>query len=101
MEIDIPMPPNIQIDPTVVQETAVNGLLLGPLLLLPLLLISLLLLGFWVWMLVDCLMNEPSEGNDKLIWAAVIFFGNWLGATLHYFARRPLRMQESEYFPPE
>jgi hypothetical protein len=92
---ELTMPQNIQID------TAVNAFWMGPIILLPLLLISLLLLGFWVWMLVDCLTNEPSEGFDKLIWTAVIFFGNWLGATLYYFARRPQRMHDSEQYPLE
>jgi hypothetical protein len=94
MEIDIQMPPEIQID-------SANFIWMGPIVLLPLLLFVLLLLGFWVWMLVDCLTNEPSEGNDKLIWAAVIFFGNCLGATIYYFARRPQRLHESEMYPPE
>ncbi len=39
----------------------------------------LFLIGFWVWMLVDCLRNEPSEGNDKIAWLLVIVFTLWLG----------------------
>ena len=49
---------------------------------------------FWVWMLVDCVSNEPSEGNDKLIWALVIIFLNFLGAAIYYFARRPQRIEQ-------
>ena len=48
---------------------------------------------FWVWMLIDCLMNEPSEGNDKLIWVLVIMFLHLLGAAIYYFARRPERIR--------
>ncbi len=49
---------------------------------------------FWVWMLVDCVSNEPSEGNDKLIWALVIIFLNFLGAAIYYFVRRPQRIEQ-------
>jgi hypothetical protein len=45
----------------------------------------------WIWMLVDCLSNEPSEGNDKIIWALVIIFTHALGGLLYYFIRRPER----------
>lgn len=49
---------------------------------------------FWVWMLVDCLTNEPSEGNDKLIWALVIILTGWIGALIYLFVRRPTRIEE-------
>jgi hypothetical protein len=42
-------------------------------------LLGLAAMAFYVWMLIDCLMNEPSEGNDKLIWVMVILFANGLG----------------------
>ncbi len=68
------------------------------------LLIPLLILGFgligiaatilWVWMLVDCLTNEPSQGNDKLIWALVVIFLGGLGAILYFFVRRPQRIEQ-------
>ena len=49
---------------------------------------------FWIWMLVDSAMKEPSEGNDKLIWVIIIVFTNLLGATLYFLVRRPKRIQE-------
>ena len=52
----------------------------------------LLLLAFWIWMIVDCVNNEPSKGNDKLIWILVIVLASWLGAAIYYFARRPKRI---------
>ena len=58
------------------------------------LLIAIAVFGFWLWMFIDCLTKEPSEGNDKLIWAAVIFFLNGLGALLYYFVRRPTRIEQ-------
>jgi len=49
---------------------------------------------FWVWMLIDCLKNEPSEGNDKIIWVLVIIFASIFGAVLYYFVRRPDRLEQ-------
>ena len=47
----------------------------------------------WIWMLVDCLMNEPSEGNDKIIWVLVIILTHWIDALIYLLARRPKRIQ--------
>jgi len=49
---------------------------------------------FWIWMLVDCAMKEPSQGNDKLIWVIIILFTHLLGGLLYFFVRRPQRIQE-------
>jgi len=54
--------------------------------------VSLLGFAFWVWMLIDCLTKEPSEGNDKLIWALVIIVLPAIGALLYLFVRRPERI---------
>ncbi len=69
-------------------------LFLGPLCFLPFAMIGLAATAFWVWMLVDCLMKEPSEGNDKLIWALVIVLTHWIGALIYYFVRRPQRIEQ-------
>jgi len=58
------------------------------------LLVSFLFLGFWIWMLVDCIKNEPEEGNDKIIWILVIALTGWIGALIYLFARRPTRIQQ-------
>ena len=63
---------------------------------LPFILIGLAATLFWVWMLIDCLTNEPSVGNDKLVWALVILFLNGLGALLYYFVRRPQRERDRQ-----
>ncbi len=57
-------------------------------------LLGLAAIVFYVWMLVDCLMNEPSEGNDKLVWAMVILFTPALGAIIYFLARRPNRIEK-------
>ena len=57
-------------------------------------LVALGLLAFWIWMLVDCITNEPDKGNDKIIWILVIIFTHWLGALLYLIIRRPQRIRE-------
>jgi hypothetical protein len=64
---------------------AVLFLLVGPVLLL--------LFAFWLWMLIDCATNEPSEGNDKIVWIIVILFAHWIGAAIYFFVRRPKRLE--------
>lgn len=63
---------------------------------MPLLFSELGLLGmlFWVWMLVDCAVNEPSGGNDKLVWVIIVLFTHVIGAALYLFIRRPRRLVE-------
>tara|TARA_B100002052_G_C15827495_1_gene573659 strand:+ start:636 stop:923 length:288 start_codon:yes stop_codon:yes gene_type:complete len=48
--------------------------------------------AFWIWMLVDCCTNEPSEGNDKVVWILLIVFLGVIGAIVYYFARRQPRL---------
>lgn len=57
--------------------------------------IAIWIVGFIIWasMLLDCLMNEPSVGNDKVIWAIVIIVLPVLGSILYYFIRRPERIR--------
>lgn len=49
---------------------------------------------FWIWAIVDCASNEPSEGNDKIVWILVIVLTNWIGALIYYFVRRPQRIEQ-------
>ena len=52
---------------------------------------TLVVLAFWIWMLIDCIINEPSEGNDKIVWMLVIILTNWIGALIYFFVRQPTR----------
>ena len=54
--------------------------------------VSLMATAFWIWMIIDCANNEPSEGNDKIVWILVIVLTGFLGAAIYYFARRPNRI---------
>ena len=57
------------------------------------LLCSIVGFALWIWMLVDCIKNEPSEGNDKLIWILVIVLVGWIGALVYLLIRRPQRIE--------
>ncbi|MBX3728842.1 MAG: PLDc N-terminal domain-containing protein [Candidatus Sumerlaeia bacterium] len=47
--------------------------------------------AFWLWALIDCLQNEPKEGNDRIVWALVILLGQLIGALVYAVVRRPQR----------
>lgn len=61
---------------------------------LPFMFLGIAATAFWIWMLVDCLTNESSQGNDKLVWVLVIVLTNWIGALIYCFVRRPQREEE-------
>ena len=48
----------------------------------------------WIWMIIDCATNEPSEGNDKIIWILVIVLTHWIGALIYLLVRRPQRIRQ-------
>jgi hypothetical protein len=51
-------------------------------------------LVLWVFALVDCLSNEPSNGNDKIVWILVILFASGIGALIYLLVRRPQRISQ-------
>ena len=48
----------------------------------------------WIWMLVECLTRESSEGNDKLVWVLIIVLAHWIGALVYLLVRRPQRIRQ-------
>ena len=42
---------------------------------------------FWVWMLIDALVNV-RETNEKILWFLVIFFLHVLGALIYLIVRK-------------
>jgi ABC-type multidrug transport system fused ATPase/permease subunit len=56
--------------------------------------VALFLTAFWIWMLVDCAVNEPSS-TEKIVWVLVILFAHGIGALIYFFARRPTRIRET------
>jgi O-antigen/teichoic acid export membrane protein len=55
--------------------------------------IATLALIFWLWVVVDCLRKEPSEGNEKVAWVLFILLVPVIGALVYYFIRRPERIK--------
>jgi len=50
--------------------------------------------AFWIWMLVDYVTKEPSEGNDRLVWVVVVVSTYIIGAAIYFFVRRPQRIAQ-------
>ncbi|MEQ8763472.1 MAG: PLD nuclease N-terminal domain-containing protein [Planctomycetota bacterium] len=48
---------------------------------------------FTVWMLFDCIRNESSEGNDKLVWVVLMLAAPFFGSLAYYLIRRPARLK--------
>jgi hypothetical protein len=55
--------------------------------------LALAAMAFWIWMIIDCAINEPSQENDKVVWMLVIILTNWIGALIYFFVRRPARIR--------
>ncbi len=56
--------------------------------------VSSLFLGFWLWMLIDCIKNEPAEESDKMVWVIIIALTGWVGALIYLLIRRPKRIRQ-------
>lgn len=46
---------------------------------------------FWIWMLVDAIINPTLRDMEKLIWVAVVLFTHFLGAVLYFLLVRAQR----------
>ena len=45
----------------------------------------------WIWALIDCVKNEPNDGNEKLFWILIILFTHFIGAILYFIIQKPKR----------
>jgi hypothetical protein len=45
----------------------------------------------WIWTLIDCIKNESTEGNERIVWVVVIAVTHWIGALIYLIVRRPQR----------
>ena len=43
---------------------------------------------FWLWMLIDAILNPRLRGTEKLIWVLVVLFLHVLGALIYFFVGR-------------
>ena len=65
------------------QEILVLGIIVGT---------GILSTLIWAVILIDCLVNEPVGGNERLVWAIVIALTHLIGALVYLFWRRPQRL---------
>jgi hypothetical protein len=59
---------------------------------------------FWVWMLIDCIMNKSISDRQKIAWIIVLIFTHLIGALLYLcFGRSPQKVQTGyqAYVPPQ
>ncbi|MBN1134491.1 MAG: PLDc N-terminal domain-containing protein [Methanosarcinaceae archaeon] len=54
--------------------------------------IGVLCMLFWFWMLIDCLIYEQVEGNERFTWFLIILFTPLIGAITYYIVKRPKRL---------
>jgi hypothetical protein len=53
-------------------------------------LLGLIATIFWIWMIIDALIYEPTTG-EKLLWFLVIFFLHFIGALIYFAVRKSPR----------
>jgi uncharacterized membrane protein len=60
---------------------------------LPELMVILIILAgmaFWIWMLIECVTQEPAN-NERIVWTIIIVVAHFIGAAIYFFVRRPQR----------
>jgi len=59
------------------------------------LIFAVVVIGFWIWMLVDCIQRDfpPQEQNSKIIWILVIVLAGWIGALIYFFVVKKARVK--------
>ena len=67
----------------------VSGILLLILPPLGLWLLLVLINVFWIWMLVDAILNRGLGDVEKICWVLVVFFFNIVGSLVYFFVARP------------
>ncbi|MFH1435952.1 MAG: PLDc N-terminal domain-containing protein [Pseudomonadota bacterium] len=50
--------------------------------------------AFWIWMLVDCMRNEPEEGGERTRWMIILLLASFPGAIVYFFVRRGKRVKD-------
>ena len=55
--------------------------------------------AFWIWMIVDCVQNEPKTGNDKVVWLLLLIFTHSVWALFYFFATRGPRQRQLASLP--
>ncbi len=53
--------------------------------------IGLITTIFWLWMIVDCILNSARVGTQKIVWLLVGSLLHFIGALLYFFLARGSR----------
>ncbi len=59
-----------------------------PLLIIGLDTLFLLFSLFWLWMLIDCLLNKTLHNSQKILWVLLILFTHIFGAVFYFLYKR-------------
>jgi hypothetical protein len=51
----------------------------------------LVFVASWIWALIDILISEFKESNDKLLWGLFVFFLPLIGVLAYFFIGRKLK----------
>ena len=49
---------------------------------------------FWIWMLVDCIRNEPAGSSERITWIMILLVIGPVGAMAYHLSRRKERIRE-------
>ena len=49
---------------------------------------------FWIWMLVDCIRNEPAGSSERITWIMIMLVIGPIGAMAYSLNRRKQRIRE-------
>jgi cbb3-type cytochrome oxidase subunit 3 len=51
----------------------------------------LVFVASWIWVLIDVVISEFKESNDKLLWGLFVFFLPLIGVLAYFFIGRKLK----------
>ena len=70
------------------QNTAAPDVVGGVLsMILVIWILGIIATAFWIWMLIDALMNERTT-EEKLLWFLVVFLLHIIGAIIYFAVRK-------------
>jgi Phospholipase_D-nuclease N-terminal len=52
---------------------------------------------FWIWMVVDCIMNKKISDMQKAFWVLLIVFTHFIGALIYFFVGRSMQPKQQTY----
>jgi len=38
---------------------------------------------FWIWMLIDAIVNQRLSGGERIAWVVLIWFTHWIGGLFY------------------